>query len=368
MAEQSQIRQLQTPDRSVDVYPLTVEDAVFDENGVQLPSKLTQIYGDIANVEATTTATRAYSVGDYVVCKGQLYKATAAIAIGGTIIPGTNVTAVKITDEMGSGGGSGGHTILNPAGTAMTQRTNLQFRRSTVTDDATNDRTIVTPDGSADFRDLNLTQSDLSASATYARYPYEYTLAWTGATAGSFVKMQVANADSTEYALPYAAEPFTDSVKLYFANALTAQVHVELYLLSTSEITDSSLLANYYTKAQTDTKLANYYTKTQTDAITGSLSSLETTAKSNLVAATNELKASIDTLPTLVVSVPSFSSLPQTISNASITADMVVTNSVLSNPAAQISDWNIDTAAGSLTISGSISGSTTLTLYLMKSR
>lgn len=355
MATQSQIRQLQTPDHSVDVYPLTVEEAVFDDDGVQLPSKLTQIYGDIANVETTTTATRAYSVGDYVVCKGQLYKATAAIAIGDTITPGTNVTAVKITDEMGSGGGSGGHTILNPAGTAMTQRTNLQFRRSTVTDDATNDRTIVTPDGSADFRDLNLTQSDLTASATYARYPYEYTLAWTGATAGSFVKMQVANADSTEYALPYAAEPFIDSVKLYFANALTAQVHVELYLLSTSEITDSSLLANYYTK-------------TQTDAITGSLSSLETTAKSNLVAATNELKASIDTLPTLVVSVPSFSSLPQTISNASITANMVVMNSVLSNPAAQISDWNVDTAAGSLTISGSIGGSTTLTLYMLKSR
>lgn len=110
MATTSQIRQLQTPDNLVDVYPLTLEDAVFDDSGVQLPSKLTQVYGDMADVEATTTATRAYSVGDYVVCKGQLYKATASIAVGETITPGitpgTNVTPVKITDEMGAGGGT----------------------------------------------------------------------------------------------------------------------------------------------------------------------------------------------------------------------------------------------------------------------
>ena len=74
------------------------------------------------------------------------------------------------------------------------------------------------------------------------------------------------------------------------------------------------------------------------------------------------------TLKTLVVSVPSFSSLPQTISNASVTSDMVVVNSVLSNPSAQTGDWTVTTSNGSLTISGSISGSTTATLDLMRSR
>ena len=74
------------------------------------------------------------------------------------------------------------------------------------------------------------------------------------------------------------------------------------------------------------------------------------------------------TLKTLVVSVPSFSSLPQTISNASVTSDMVVVNSVLSSPTAQTSDWTVTTSNGSLTISGSISGSTTATLYLTRSR
>lgn len=70
----------------------------------------------------------------------------------------------------------------------------------------------------------------------------------------------------------------------------------------------------------------------------------------------------------LVVEVASFSSLPLTITNADITSDMVVVNSVLDTPSAQTSDWTVTTADGSATIAGSISGSTTLTLFLMKSR
>ena len=42
-----------------------------------------------------------------------------------------------------SGGGSGGHTIINSAGTSMTQRTGLQFEGMYVTDDSTNDKTKV---------------------------------------------------------------------------------------------------------------------------------------------------------------------------------------------------------------------------------
>lgn len=66
----------------------------------------------------------------------------------------------------------------------------------------------------------------------------------------------------------------------------------------------------------------------------------------------------------LVIEVASFSSLPQTVTNANITEDMVVVNSVLGTPSAQTSDWTVTTSDGSLTIAGSISGSTALTLYL----
>lgn len=44
-------------------------------------------------------------------------------------------------------GGSGGHTILNSSGTAMTQRSKLRFNNAIVTDDASNDVTIITPSG-----------------------------------------------------------------------------------------------------------------------------------------------------------------------------------------------------------------------------
>jgi hypothetical protein len=60
----------------------------------------------------------------------------------------------------------------------------------------------------------------------------------------------------------------------------------------------------------------------------------------------------------------SVSSLPITISDSRILAKHKVVNSVLSNPSAQTGDWTVTTSAGSLTISGSISGTTDITLDL----
>ena len=70
------------------------------------------------------------------------------------------------------------------------------------------------------------------------------------------------------------------------------------------------------------------------------------------------------TLKVLVVSVASFGSLPQTVTNASITADHICLKAELGTPSAQTGDWTVTTSAGSLTLSGSISGSTTAKLYL----
>lgn len=72
---------------------------------------------------------------------------------------------------------------------------------------------------------------------------------------------------------------------------------------------------------------------------------------------------------TLVLSASSVSALPYTFSNAAIETDMVCINSVLSNPSAQLSDWEVDTdTAGQARITGAISGTTDIKLYLMKSR
>ena len=72
----------------------------------------------------------------------------------------------------------------------------------------------------------------------------------------------------------------------------------------------------------------------------------------------------------LVLSVSSFSSLPKTVTNSNITSDMVVLKAELGTPSAQTADWTVTTSNGSLQITGTsaISGSTTLKLYLMKSR
>lgn len=67
----------------------------------------------------------------------------------------------------------------------------------------------------------------------------------------------------------------------------------------------------------------------------------------------------------LVVS-GTISSLPASLGNANITADHVVINAFLDNIGALGSDWTFTTSAGTVTISGTINKSTTLTLYLAK--
>lgn len=68
--------------------------------------------------------------------------------------------------------------------------------------------------------------------------------------------------------------------------------------------------------------------------------------------------------PILVIEQSNVSSLPITINNSEITADHILVNSLLSNTAAQTSDWTITTSSGSVQISGSISGTTNIKLLL----
>lgn len=83
-----------------------------------------------------------------------------------------------------SGGGSGGHTIINSSGTSMTQRDGLQFSGLNVTDDSVNDKTVVTLP-TPDYVD-----AQYSSSTTYSkgmtciegnvRYRYKNSTATSG--------------------------------------------------------------------------------------------------------------------------------------------------------------------------------------------
>lgn len=53
-----------------------------------------------SNHEASATSTHAYEIGDTFYYNDVLYKATAQIAIGGTIVPSTNCTAVTVMSEI----------------------------------------------------------------------------------------------------------------------------------------------------------------------------------------------------------------------------------------------------------------------------
>lgn len=66
----------------------------------------------------------------------------------------------------------------------------------------------------------------------------------------------------------------------------------------------------------------------------------------------------------VVASASAVAELPATISDGNITPKHVVVNAVLSNPSAQVSDWTVTTSAGSAEVSGTISGTTDITLYL----
>ena len=80
----------------------------------------------------------------------------------------------------------------------------------------------------------------------------------------------------------------------------------------------------------------------------------------------SEINAIFKTYEALYISVPTFSSFPKTVSNNKITADMRVVECLFGSPFSIKSSVAWSTANGSLTLSGTIDGSTTAELVLIK--
>lgn len=82
---------------------------------------------------------------------------------------------------------------------------------------------------------------------------------------------------------------------------------------------------------------------------------------------TKNIRASNVTKETKLVKVTgTLSSNTTTISNANVTSDMVVSNHYFGTPSAVTGELTVTTSNGSVTITGTISGSTAVTLYLEK--
>lgn len=92
----------------------------------------------------------------------------------------------------------------------------------------------------------------------------------------------------------------------------------------------------------------------------GDLTDLDTTVKTDLVSAINECVVEIEESGIVKVTTPSFSSLPQTYTATGIDGDyeLAVDGFALVSPSSAMGgDWNINTAANSITISGTFIGS-----------
>lgn len=94
---------LKAEDISLDGRLDTAEGAIST-----LQLQVPDVRGDLEDMivafnEASATSTHAYAIGDYFIYNDVLYKATAAIAIGDTIVPNTNCSATNVMTEVVNG-------------------------------------------------------------------------------------------------------------------------------------------------------------------------------------------------------------------------------------------------------------------------
>jgi hypothetical protein len=87
-------------DSAFDQWFASVQALIDEQTATRLANAIAKHDQDFAPVEATTTASQAYAVGDYLINGNYLYKVTQAIASGGTITAGTNVTRAVVSDVL----------------------------------------------------------------------------------------------------------------------------------------------------------------------------------------------------------------------------------------------------------------------------
>lgn len=84
------------------------------------------LFDMVSNIASDYDNTSTYSVGDYAIHEGILYKCASAVLLPEDF-DSTKWQAVLVMDEIGSGGGGGGTTVIaNPAGAATDTLNKLQ--------------------------------------------------------------------------------------------------------------------------------------------------------------------------------------------------------------------------------------------------
>lgn len=167
---------IQTPINAQNLNKLNDAIDTIDDRVITLDSNKAD--NDAISDEVETLGSAAVYAHDadsfFLASDGKVYKATASIAIGTTITVGTNCELSNIVDNLGGGSQptSSGHTIVDSNGTEYAQRSKLKFNNATVTDDSTNDETIVTPQGGgSSFSVLSQTLTAGNTTVTFTNIP-----------------------------------------------------------------------------------------------------------------------------------------------------------------------------------------------------
>ena len=95
----AKIKQLKDKSGTEQIFPKTKTQAIFNEDGSLLSDTLDNLYGSLATIESSPTTT-SHSVGEYILYQGQVYKVTAVIASGDSLVEGTNISAVNLGDQI----------------------------------------------------------------------------------------------------------------------------------------------------------------------------------------------------------------------------------------------------------------------------
>lgn len=406
----------------------------------------------VATVEASTTASKAYSVGDRLILNGVLYKATDAITSGGTIVTsgaGANVTETTIDAEIAAGGGSGHDSTkadLAIIAANFSDSTAYSVGEYVAYNGALYKCTTAHAAGSWDANDFTAVtvgsdkqNKDLSTAIYIDGYPRTDIEALFGAidTVLDHDKISGRNiARKSENSTYYPGQlyqvydamygtilfylcreeftgiPGTNPDSTCFERVLPTRLLGQRVIAgagSDSSVGKYATAEGYGVAATGDCAHAEgWYTSAgghhshasgvQTIAqrycqfVLGKYNIADTTGNTgndpgtylfiigNGSDANNRSNAftvdwdgnvemaghSNDTHVEFTIS--AVSSLPVTVYSDDITADMKVVNSEISTPSAILSDLTVTTAAGSCTVSGTISGTTDITLQLARVR
>lgn len=187
------------------------------------------------NIAETYDATSTYNVGDYVIYHDDLYKCITAVSVAEPF-DSNKWTECLVTDELGSGGGgSGGHTILDNDGTALTQRDEMQFVGTYSEDDSTNEITKVNIVREMTKAEFDLLSDDekkgvivTTDEPTYSGRYGETVLSSTVTTLGSGATINLSD-DYTNYDAIYINfEPVSSTVSNYNGSLIKLVSDIEL--------------------------------------------------------------------------------------------------------------------------------------------